>query len=524
MFNKLWHPTVFAGILFLILGLASAPVYASPNYSGIPNPAQNAKPGYYLTCSLFGNHSNACETAIIHDINQVQTQEGARSLVLPPGYNTLTPAEQIFVLSNLERVDFGLPPIAGMNLSMNQFALTGAQNNTDPYGGTLSTGQTLYTWASNWASDINPLSADFNWMFNDGLNSFNIDCSNANPSGCWGHRDNILLNVNDVFTENGWSSPPTYQGIAGAASTTVNGQLSMTYILGAVKPNHAAIPVTFTWQDVLNMYPNGTPFGNPTSPTPSPSPPYSTPKNGQLVTLGSSSQLYEYLGGVLYPVTNNLQARTIAGSSTYTVEKLPNSVPYVIGAPTMVPYHSGTILYDAMTGHTYFVLQGILYPFTNTSKATWLVGAQPHPAITITTLPIFWPMGSIVPKAEFPYYNGELLRFGKAPAVYIAWQGKIHYITNPTVFLGMGLTWGEINHFNWTPGASTMGSPVGTPVPWVSSGTLIRAKGHHAVYLVLNSQLVHFSNVQSFLNQGAQWNQVQVVPYLPNLPIGSSLN
>ena len=39
--------------------------------------------------------------------------------------------------------------------------------------------------------------AYYGWMYDDGLDhdgtSKNLDCSSSHPSGCWGHRDNVLM-------------------------------------------------------------------------------------------------------------------------------------------------------------------------------------------------------------------------------------------------------------------------------------------------------------------------------------------
>jgi hypothetical protein len=41
----------------------------------------------------------------------------------------------------------------------------------------------------------NPLEAIYFWMYDDGPGSSNLDCTAGDPSGCWGHRDNVLLAI-----------------------------------------------------------------------------------------------------------------------------------------------------------------------------------------------------------------------------------------------------------------------------------------------------------------------------------------
>ena len=51
---------------------------------------------------------------------------------LPSNYPSLTPPEQLFVLTDLERIDRGLPPITGLAANLNAYAQAGANAHTDP--------------------------------------------------------------------------------------------------------------------------------------------------------------------------------------------------------------------------------------------------------------------------------------------------------------------------------------------------------------------------------------------------------
>jgi hypothetical protein len=53
-------------------------------------------------------------------------------------------------------------------------------------------GRTVYAsanWAGGW---VNPLGADYAWMYDDGPGGNNLDCRAGTSRLCWGHRDNIL--------------------------------------------------------------------------------------------------------------------------------------------------------------------------------------------------------------------------------------------------------------------------------------------------------------------------------------------
>lgn len=58
--------------------------------------------------------SPPCVTAALKAIDSARAREGVRAMVLPSNWYTLSVAEQIFVLTDLERVDRGLPPYLGM--------------------------------------------------------------------------------------------------------------------------------------------------------------------------------------------------------------------------------------------------------------------------------------------------------------------------------------------------------------------------------------------------------------------------
>jgi hypothetical protein len=78
------------------------------------------------------------------------------------------------------------------------------------------------------------------WMYDDGTGSANVDCSPASPSGCWGHRENILLRL------------PCAQCIMGTgwAAAGYQGDPSMTELLVETSGNLA---VDFTWRQESNF-------------------------------------------------------------------------------------------------------------------------------------------------------------------------------------------------------------------------------------------------------------------------------
>lgn len=135
-------------------------------------------------------------------------------MALPSNWTSLTVEQQIFVVTNLERTVRGLPPLAGMVDALDQSAAQGAASGTDP---SPPSGYPYSEWGANWAGAVgNPLEAMYYWMYDDGEGSANIDCTSTNTSGCWGHRDNVLLNmacdtcvIGTGYSATGWNGDPS---------------------------------------------------------------------------------------------------------------------------------------------------------------------------------------------------------------------------------------------------------------------------------------------------------------------------
>ena len=80
-----------------------------------------------------------------------------------------------------------------MATALDQASASAAAQNTDP---SAPAGFPWSSWGGNWAGAVgSPLEADYFWMYDDGLGSYNIDCTTQNTSGCWGHRHNVLMSL-----------------------------------------------------------------------------------------------------------------------------------------------------------------------------------------------------------------------------------------------------------------------------------------------------------------------------------------
>ena len=169
-------------------------------------------PNFLNSCSGTGyDDSAACVSATVQAIANARAAEGLPGMRLPGNWSQLSPAEQLFVATDLERTDRGLPPLVAMASALDQAADQGAAQNTDP---SPPAGFPASQWGSNWAGAVgNPLEAIYFWMYDDGPGSSNIDCTPSNQSGCWGHRQNVLLGLSCQMCLMGTGFRPTaYQG------------------------------------------------------------------------------------------------------------------------------------------------------------------------------------------------------------------------------------------------------------------------------------------------------------------------
>ncbi len=196
--------------LLIAVALALSTSAAAVLGGGAPAAARSVNPAWNIRISASYSNSTwyfahttcqrapagrRCENAVVRALNHARAVMGLRKYRLPARFDALRPAEQLLVLVNDDRRLYGLAPVLGRNARLHASAVAGAQANTDP----RPVGRGWVAVASNWAAGMSsPLFAYYDWMYGDGMNhdgtSSNLDCSAAHPGGCWGHRDNVLLN------------------------------------------------------------------------------------------------------------------------------------------------------------------------------------------------------------------------------------------------------------------------------------------------------------------------------------------
>jgi hypothetical protein len=221
------------------------PVIAVATRAILPpdNPSANiaASPDFASICRQDGVTSAACTNATIQATAAARAPEGLGAMVLPSNFSALTPGEQLFVLTDIERVDRGLPAVVGMVAALDTDAQNAAAANTDPTPSSVPPGSTVTSWASNWAEASGPLGSNYDWMYDDGPGSGDVDCTPSTPGSCWGHRDNILgFNAAKVAASHGVL-------VMGAAQATVAGDSPWTSDAELLALVTGSPAYTYTW-------------------------------------------------------------------------------------------------------------------------------------------------------------------------------------------------------------------------------------------------------------------------------------
>ena len=176
-----------AGVLALVLVLVAS---ASAGWGG-PDPAANTQIGLLGGPCRTAPTGKACIDAGVYYLDRARKRSGLLPYALPADFPSLSPPRQIFILVNLDRIAYGLPPIPGMTAELNHDALVSGVRAADDPHPSNTTG--LTTWWPGWAGAFsNAPMAYEGWVWDDGLGSNNPRCTPTDHSRCWGHRHSAL--------------------------------------------------------------------------------------------------------------------------------------------------------------------------------------------------------------------------------------------------------------------------------------------------------------------------------------------
>jgi hypothetical protein len=237
--------TLISSLVLMPIGLgagsarADGPVGADPpqNFPAVLMP---------ISCNVDPT-SPACIDAAVGYLDQARASLGQNAYGLPSNFDALAPEQQAFVLTNLDRVQYGLTPIPGLTAALGQDAAQGVRTDSDP----MASDPDVVSYTSNWAGGyLNMPLAYEAWMYDDGPGSGNLDCTPADARGCWGHRHDILWQFD--------SPGPLAMGAAAGQDTL--GQPG--YAMLIVEGDSEYKPVfTYTWNAAVaaGARPAGTP-------------------------------------------------------------------------------------------------------------------------------------------------------------------------------------------------------------------------------------------------------------------------
>ncbi|MGH9103183.1 MAG: family 16 glycosylhydrolase [Acidimicrobiales bacterium] len=192
------------------------------------------------------DESARCIAAATSAIDAARASEGVGPVVLPAGFATLDPAQQLLVVTNAERTARGVAPFTGLTDVMDGAAQAGAESDLDPSGFGVAG---LASWGANVAEGYdNPLLAEYEWMYDDGPGGPNTACGSAGGSGCWGHRRNILQAYGGpagarLVLGAAWAAPSRGGGTAFATlAGSTTGAQALSYAAPGAGPPPPQVP------------------------------------------------------------------------------------------------------------------------------------------------------------------------------------------------------------------------------------------------------------------------------------------
>lgn len=243
--------------------------------------------------------------------------------------------------------------------------------------------------------------------------------------------------------------------------------------------------------------------------------------NGTLVQVANTTPVFMVEGSTLYHIPNP-EVLAGLGDTIGNVKEVSSLTGYSLGLPMVLPYTGGTIVQDSATHTAYVAQSGVLHPLSNTLAQS--LNPKDGTWVEVSTLKANWPVGAALTSMAQYVPEGSLYRVKNTDPVYIMHDGKLQQIASPAVFYGMGLQWSEVHVVSSLPSGIAVGSPIDTPVPILTSGSLwTQAHGNGWVYVAENGSLRHIPTAATFNTLGFQWSQIHTLSSLNNIPVSSPL-
>jgi hypothetical protein len=177
----------------LVIASAVALVVVASAYAdwGGSDPARNTPLRTLPYACHTAPAAKSCIDAGVYYLDKARARAGLPPYALPADFPSLKPEQQLFILTNLDRVAYGLQPIAGLTAKLNHVALvSGVWRADDPH---LSNATDVSVWWPGWAGSFDnaPMAYEV-LVWDDGLGSTNPRCTPTDHSRCWGHRHSVL--------------------------------------------------------------------------------------------------------------------------------------------------------------------------------------------------------------------------------------------------------------------------------------------------------------------------------------------
>ena len=262
-----------------LLALTPAPASADQfTYPALVNPTANIDPSpNFMTsgpCTSAGNgwtctnpcilpnmtwipdgNTAACAAYILSAINNARAALGESTLTLPSNWLSLTVPQQLFTITDMERVSAGYPPYLGIDDTLSAEAQRAALADQDPHlAPGFAVGNNIWGntgFDGSWAGTDNVLMADYMWMYDDGWSgtgyTSNITCTSPTAWGCWDHRDNLLGSSTDPHGGVGLTCATCVMG----TGVDPNGQSTVDLI---ELPAGAVPALSFTWASEVTYF------------------------------------------------------------------------------------------------------------------------------------------------------------------------------------------------------------------------------------------------------------------------------
>jgi hypothetical protein len=186
------RPLVIASALALVFVAG-----ASAGWGGA-DPPKNTPLGRLPSSCAAAPTGKQCIDAGVYYLDRARAKVGLPAYALPADFASMSPPRQLFILVNLDRVQYGLPPITGLTATLSHDALvSGVWRADDPYPSN-TTG--LNIWWPGWAGAFDNMPMAYEaWVWDDGLGSKNPRCTSTDHSRCWGHRHSVLWKYGPVL-------------------------------------------------------------------------------------------------------------------------------------------------------------------------------------------------------------------------------------------------------------------------------------------------------------------------------------